>query len=329
MGSIYTKKGDKGETGLLGGSRIRKDDLRVSCYGTLDEANAALGVAYSITEGKGIQGILRGIQKRLFVVGAELASDEAGRDYLKEIVQQKDIEALERIIDQYEEQLGPLKEFIIPGGTTASASIHLARTIIRRGERLLVELSQEVNVRQELIQYINRLSDALFMLARGEEQYSFKEAVKRKVLERLGYKANRKSLGLDLAKKMAEAVEEKALHMGVPIVFSVVDAGGNMIILHRMDDALLVSLDIAQNKAYTAAALKIPTHEVAPLVQPGEVLYGLQWTNHNRIVTFGGGYPLKIHNEVVGGIGISGGTVEEDMIIAAQALRVFEYERGI
>ncbi|MBB6217637.1 ATP:cob(I)alamin adenosyltransferase [Anaerosolibacter carboniphilus] len=326
---IYTKKGDKGETGLLGGSRIRKDDLRVSCYGTLDEANAALGVAYSLIESKSIQGIVRDIQKRLFVVGAELASDEAGREFLKDTVQQKDIEALESIIDRYEEQLGPLKEFIIPGGTTASASIHLARTIIRRAERLIVELSQGTDVRQELIRYVNRLSDTLFMLARGEEQYSFKEAVKRKVLERLGYKANRKNLNLDLAKKMAEAVEEKAIQMGVPIVFSVVDAGGNMILLHRMNDSLLVSLDIAQNKAYTAAALKIPTHEVAPLIQPGEVLYGLQWTNQNRIVTFGGGYPLKIHNEIVGGIGISGGTVEEDMMIAAQALRVFEYERGI
>lgn len=326
---IYTKKGDKGETGLLGGSRIRKDDLRVSCYGTLDEANAALGVAYSLIEDKEIQRIVRDIQKRLFVLGAELASDHAGRELLKDTVQQKEIEALESIIDRYEAQLGPLKEFIIPGGTTASASIHLARTIIRRAERLIVELSEETDVRQDLIQYVNRLSDTLFMLARGEEQYSFKEAVKRKVLERLGYKANRKNLNLDLAKKMAEAVEEKATQMGVPIVFSVVDAGGNMILLHRMNDSLLVSLDIAQNKAYTSAALKIATHEVGPLIQPGEVLYGLQWTNQNRIVTFGGGYPLKIHNEIVGGIGVSGGSVEEDMIIAAQALRVFEYERGI
>ncbi|SCX75009.1 cob(I)yrinic acid a,c-diamide adenosyltransferase [Alkaliphilus peptidifermentans] len=327
--AIYTKKGDKGETGLLGGSRVGKDDLRVSCYGTLDEANAAIGVAYSLTDNEAILEYLRMIQKKLFNVAAELACDEAGQGYLNDTVGQTDIEALESIIDKYEKQLGPLKEFVIPGGTVASSAIHLARTIIRRSERLIVELSRGSNVPQELVQYINRLSDALFMIARAEEQTILINKVKCKVLERLGYSESLKNVSLDLAKRMAEAAEVKAISIGVPIVFSVVDAGGNMVLLHRMNGALLASIDIAKNKAYTAAALKLPTHEVSNLVQPGAQLYGLQYTNEGKIITFGGGYPLKLHDEIIGGIGISGGTVEEDMKIANHALRVFDYERRV
>ncbi len=327
MSGIYTKKGDGGETGLLGGSRIGKDNLKVSCYGTLDEANAAIGMAYSIIDNKEILNILKSIQKKIFILGAELASDQKGQEYLKDSIQNRDIEELESIINYYEKQLGPLKEFVIPGGSQGSATIHLARTIVRRSERLMVELNRQVQLRPELIKYINRLSDTLFMLARAEEQHSFVKLVKNKVLERLGHNVKEKPLGLDLAKKMAEAADAKATAMGVLIVFAVVDLGGNLILLHRMDGALLASLDIATNKAFTSVSLKIPTHEVAELVKPGSDLYGLQWTNENKIVPFGGGYPLKINNEIIGAIGVSGGSVEEDKIIANHALRVFEYER--
>lgn len=327
MAGVYTKKGDGGETGLLGGSRVRKDSLKVSCYGTLDEANSALGIAYSIIDSKEIKDIIRSIQKKIFVLGAELASDEKGSEYLKDRVSQRDIEELEGIIDRYDQQLGPLREFVIPGGSQGSSTIHLARTIVRRSERSIVELSAENNVRPELLKYVNRLSDTLFMLARMEEHLTFVDIVKNKVLERLGKKTATTEITLDLAKKMAEAVEVKALNMGVPVVFSVVDSGGNVVLTHRMNGALLASLDIAPNKAYTSVALKMPTHDVADLVKPGSDLYGLQYTNNNKIVTFGGGYPLKLGSEIIGGIGVSGGSVEEDKTIANQALRVFEYER--
>lgn len=329
MGPIYTKKGDQGETGLLGGSRVGKDDLRVSCYGTLDEANAAIGVAYSLSKSKTIRENLRGLQKKLFVLCAELACDEKGIGSLKEMIQSLDIKALEQLIDHYEEQLGPMKAFVIPGGTTASAAIHVARTITRRSERLIVKLNRETELRPELLEYVNRLSDALFMMARAEEQQDFIEEVKSKVLERIGCSAEEEKLGLESAKRMAAAVEEKAEEMGVPIVFAVADDAGNIILLHRMEGALPASLDIAPNKAYTAAALRMPTHEAAALVQPGKVLYGLQWTNQSRIVPFGGGFPLEKSGRIVGAVGVSGGTVEEDMIIAAQALNVYQQERRI
>ncbi|MEW9124615.1 MAG: cob(I)yrinic acid a,c-diamide adenosyltransferase [Thermotaleaceae bacterium] len=328
MANVYTKTGDKGTTGLLGGSRISKDDLRVSCYGTLDEANSAIGLAYSLITNEDIRNILHHIQQKIFAAGAELASDEKGKKLLGEMISDEDVIWLEQKMNYYLEIIGEQKSFVIPGKSTSSASLHLARTIIRRAERNMITLKKTEAVRETLLRYINRLSDILFVLARVEEEAVIMEAVKSKVLEKLGQFFRNNNLSLEIIEKMAKAAEEKALKMGVPIIFSAVDAGGNLMLFHKMDNALLASIDISINKAYTSAALKIPTHEVASLVQPGAQLYGLQWTNKNRIVVFGGGYPLKIHNEVVGAIGISGGTVEEDMNIALHALRVFELERG-
>ncbi|WP_462410564.1 cob(I)yrinic acid a,c-diamide adenosyltransferase [Neobacillus sp. Marseille-QA0830] len=326
--SIYTKQGDRGETGLLGGSRIAKDSKKVSCYGTLDEANASLGVAYSLIEKDELKTIIKEIQKQLFVVGAELASDDKGADLLKNKVGQKEIARFEQIIDSYEEKLGKIHEFIIPGETTASAALHLSRSIIRRAERLIVELSKETAVRYEIIQYVNRLSDTLFMLARAEVYYHLVADIKEKVMDKLeGSNVHMTTVSLQLAVKMAEAAEEKALRLGVPVVFSVVDQGGNITLIHRMEDSLLASLDISANKAYTAVALKMATHELVPAIQPGAELYGIQFTNQNKIVTFGGGYPLIVQDQIIGGIGVSGGTVEEDMTIAAEALKIFNNER--
>lgn len=141
-------------------------------------------------------------------------------------------------------------------------------------------------------------------------------------------KEEKYTLSLALARKMAEAAEKKSEEVGVPIIFSVVDEGGNLLLLNRMENAILVSIDISINKAYTSVFLKLPTDQIAPLVQPGASLYGLQNTNNNRMVVFGGGYPLKIGNQIVGGIGVSGGSVEEDMLIASEALKVFKEEAG-
>ncbi|MDK2919262.1 MAG: hypothetical protein PWQ37_1995 [Candidatus Petromonas sp.] len=350
MSNVYTKTGDKGETGLLGGSRIWKDDLRVSCYGTLDEANSMIGVANSLIKNEDIKKILNKIQKELFILGAELASDDRGTDYLKDKIGKDHIRYLEDSINKYIDEIGEQKNFIIPGKTTASSILHVARTIVRRAERAIVSLNKRENIREEVLQYVNRLSDTLFTLARVEETYGFIQEVKDRVLERLNItekKQNlnimrrniimdnnglnitekKQNLNLDTAKKMASAAEKKARDIGIPVIFSVVDEGGSLILLHRMDESLLASIDISINKAYTAAAIRMPTHEVGKVTKPGTELYGLQWTNNCRIVTFGGGYPLRIGDRVVGGIGVSGGTVKQDMIIASHALRVFELER--
>lgn len=325
MANVYTKTGDRGQTGLVGGSRVWKDDLRVHCYGTLDEANAMMGVAYSLCENKEIKNILKDIQKQLFILGAELASDEQGEKYIREKIEKEDIQKLEKIIDEYTEKIGQQKEFVIPGKTTASAILHVARTIIRRTERMVIELYKEEKIRDEIEQYMNRLSDMLFVLARVEEQHDLVEEVKRCVVKKLKEHGQHNVLDLSIAKKMAESAEAKAKAMGIPIVFSVVDEGGNLVLLHRMEDSLLASIEISRNKAYTAASLKLPTHEVGKIAQPKEMLYGIQ--NMDRMIVFGGGYPLRVGKKYVGGIGISGGSVDEDMMIASHALRVFEMEK--
>ena len=125
---------------------------------------------------------------------------------------------------------------------------------------------------------------------------------------------------LDLALELIEEAKKKAAEIGVPMVIAVVDAGGNLVALQRMDQALLVSIDIAINKAYTAVAVKIPTHELAKLSQPEKPLFGIHNADDGRIVIFGGGFPLKLNSENIGGIGVSGGSVEEDIRCAEAAL---------
>jgi uncharacterized protein GlcG (DUF336 family) len=128
-------------------------------------------------------------------------------------------------------------------------------------------------------------------------------------------------VGLDLALKLIGASRKKATEIGVPMVIAVVDGGGNLVALHRMDQALLVSIDIARNKAYTAVALKLPTHELAPLAQPGQPLFGIHNADGGRVVIFGGGFPLQVDGEIIGGIGVSGGSVDEDIQCAEAALK--------
>ena len=128
------------------------------------------------------------------------------------------------------------------------------------------------------------------------------------------------NVDLDLALDLIAAAKEKAIEIGVPMVIAVVDAGGNPVALQRMDGALLVSIDIATNKAYTAAAVKISTHDLAGVSQPGQPLFGIHNADGGRIVIFGGGIPLKRKDEIIGGIGVSGGSVEEDVLCATAAV---------
>ncbi|BHH83718.1 GlcG/HbpS family heme-binding protein [Desulforhopalus sp. 52FAK] len=127
----------------------------------------------------------------------------------------------------------------------------------------------------------------------------------------------------NLSRVLSNVARKKAVSIAVPMVIAFTDARGELVRFERMDRALPVSTDIAVNKAYTAAAIRIPTHEVAGIVQTGQSLYGLELTNQGRIVIFGGGYPLKVAGDVVGAIGISGGSVEEDMSVAEAAVTAF------
>jgi cob(I)alamin adenosyltransferase len=166
---IYTRRGDKGETGLTGGSRVSKDNVRVAAYGEVDELNAVLGVVRAHTDDRDLDALLHQVQRDLFAVGAQLADPKArvGSRKAKAAVTSGDIQRLEKAIDDREAVLPPLTAFILPSGSAVGSLLHLARTVCRRAERGIVSLSRKQKVEPLVVAYMNRLSDLLFVLARG------------------------------------------------------------------------------------------------------------------------------------------------------------------
>jgi len=170
---IYTKTGDKGETGLFDGTRVPKHDPRVEAYGEVDELNALLGTVRAFLADEEIGGILAAIQRDLFAIGAQLADPKFGEKKRKEkaTLNEARVKEMEQIIDRCEVELPPLKHFILPGGSHAGSLLHLARTVCRRAERRTIALKhQGIPVSPILIMYVNRLSDLLFVLARVVNQ---------------------------------------------------------------------------------------------------------------------------------------------------------------
>ncbi|MFF0921474.1 cob(I)yrinic acid a,c-diamide adenosyltransferase [Rhizobium leguminosarum] len=171
LNKIYTKTGDDGTTGLVSGPRRLKDDLRVEAYGTIDEANSAIGMARLHTAGlPELDAMLMSIQNDLFDLGADLATPDTGEPpaYEPLRIAETQVDRVEHDIDQLNSDLEPLKSFILPGGSPAAAHLHIARTIARRAERLMVELARTDGeiVGEPAMKYVNRLSDFLFVAAR-------------------------------------------------------------------------------------------------------------------------------------------------------------------
>lgn len=170
---IYTRTGDRGETGLFGGQRVRKDDPRVEAYGAVDELNSVLGLANARLETAGSADVaaeLRRVQADLFTIGANLATprpEDGGKaaPHIPELPEER-VGELETWIDRAEAELQPLRTFVLPGGSEAAATLHLARTVCRRAERRAVTLAHDAHVDEAFLIYLNRLSDLLFVLAR-------------------------------------------------------------------------------------------------------------------------------------------------------------------
>ncbi|MDB5282338.1 MAG: putative ATP:cobalamin adenosyltransferase [Bacteroidota bacterium] len=163
---IYTKTGDIGETSLFGGRRVLKSELRIESYGTVDELNSWIGLLRDVQTDAGLKDLLKEIQDRLFTLGSVLASDPAKEKLKRPDLHEEDIERLERAIDRMDEQLEPLKNFVLPGGHVFVSYCHIARTVCRRAERLCVALNQNAELDPLIIKYLNRLSDYLFTLSR-------------------------------------------------------------------------------------------------------------------------------------------------------------------
>ncbi len=173
---IYTKTGDKGDTGLVDGSRVAKDDLRVAAYGDVDELNAVLGLARAQARERepDIAELLHAIQKDLFALGAQLADPggHVGERKDKAAITDEQVATLERAIDARVDSLPPLRAFLLPGGTPVAALLHLARTVCRRAERAVVALTRRDPADPRVLVYLNRLSDLLFVLAREANHHA-------------------------------------------------------------------------------------------------------------------------------------------------------------
>lgn len=342
---FYTGQGDKGLTSLTPGSQVSKADERVGAVGAVEEIVSALGTVKTVTECPIFRGKLERIQRTLRTLAQGLRDPRSG----KYTFSAEEIDFLESDMDKMLERVTP--EAIantLPGGNPQSAALDVAHTTARRAERDTVAMDRRYAVPPTFKQYLNRLSDYLLVAARYSD-YLFDKAEAKKpavtapapvtaplsapapaaagstealvaeVLARLG---GSKVVDLEKAKRLIAAVEARAKEQGKHAVIAVCNPEGNPIAVHVMDGAFLVSYEVAVKKAYTAVAVKMSTMELSALCQPGGTFYGLQALD--KVITFGGGIPLYSDGAIVGGLGVSGGTGEEDHDLALYGAAVFQ-----
>jgi uncharacterized protein GlcG (DUF336 family) len=241
-------------------------------------------------------------------------------------VEEPDPLELEEWIDRVERRYPHGSSFVLPGESPVGAFLHLGRSIVRRAERISVIALKEGMIGSQSFAFLNRFSDLLFSLACACDLEHLVTEITRMVTKELGG-GDLSMQDLDLAKanKIIEVAKSKAEEIGVPMVIAVCDSSARLVALERMDDALLVSIELALKKARTAVELKKSTREMAPLVQPGASLYGL--ASDSDLCFFAGGVPIKDESgNILGGLGISGGTIEEDEKVAQATLMALNSE---
>ena len=297
---------------------VGKDSPRVAAYGTIDEATSALGLARATTHSDDLFALILEIQGELMQLMTLLATPPGVEAPVMPISEAQVIR-MERAIDGFEAETLATGFFVRPGGSQASAALHLARTVVRRGEREVLALSRLAPVDPLVIKYLNRLSDLLYVMARVDEQREIRRMVVSALNADQGGALRSGALTLTLCDKMIEAGMKRAREIGVPMVLAIVDAGGNLLEQRRMDDALVVSISLAPRKAYTAASVRMPTSQLAELAQPGAPLFGID-VNTPNLTLVGGGLPVVLGGAVAGGVGVSGGSVEQDTAVAQAML---------
>lgn len=335
--SITTKTGDGGMTALMDLKNVPKSDVRIGLLGNIDELTSNIGLVKAEIGLPKVKEMLTEIQKNLIIVMAGVAEPRNEKHRLKE----EDINHLEEQMAEMEQKFTLPEGWALPGDTVLSAQIDVTRTVARRCERKLAAVTMKFGTDQKTRQYLNRLSDYLFILARYAETLGdsktgkrgetliddktkleqLEDAVAREVMRYIGKPAR---LTLKTAKELIDKVEQYACSQGKKAVIAVAGADGNPIAVHVMDDSFLVSFDVAVKKAYTAAAVKMSTKELGELIKVGNTFQGLDKIQADKMVFFGGGVPLMSEGELVGALGVSGGTGEEDDEIAVYGLKVFE-----
>ncbi len=346
---MFTGSGDRSMTSLKRDRNVSKADDRIQAIGEIEDLITHVGMIKLHADDLSLKADLETIQRNLLIC-IEGINDPYHKDY----------KISEETVKILAEKTAALKESYpmtayepLPGGCEASLRIDMARSVARRAERWLASSDKKYGGQPVRKQYMDLLGNYLYALARYTDYVDSKkpaqpvapvvqpvapapakpvnekvpvmeltkEIVVQEVLKRI---QTMDRVTLDIAKKLIEKIEGYATSVGKKAVVAVCGPDGNPIAVHVMDGAFLVSFDVAVKKAYTAVSVKMSTMELGKLVQPGQTFAGLEQIERDKLVFFGGGVPLFAGDKLVGGLGISGGTGEEDDDIAQYALSVFE-----
>ena len=229
---------------------------------------------------------------------------------------------IESCVLKYSNILSFNAEYKIPEENEEVLIVYLLYTIIKKIQRRFISLSKNKEIRVDLTNYINKSCDFFHIIYKFIREKAMVKYVTELISEKLSSVDMDNNLSLEKARKIIREGQKKAKKMNIAAVFAVVNSEGNLIIEERMDNAILVSIEVAYKKAYTAAALKLNTEDLTALVQPGAMFYGLQ--SDPKYIVFGGGMLLKVDGKIVGAVGVSGGSTQEDMEIAKACVNAFE-----
>ena len=345
---MFTGSGDRGMTSLKRDRNVSKSDDRIQAIGEIEDLITHIGMIKLHADDVSLKADLEKIQRNLLIC-IEGISDPYHKDNK---ISEEEVKILTEKMENLKASYPMTAWEPLPGGCEASLRIDMARSVARRAERWLTSSDKKYGGQPVRKQYMNLLSNYLYALARYTDHVESKnpvqsaavvqpvvaapvkpvnekvpaaeltkEIVIQEVLKRI---QTMDRVTLDIAKKLIEKIEGYATSVGKKAVVAVCGPDGNPIAVHVMDGAFLVSFDVAVKKAYTAVSVKMSTMELGKLVQPGQTFAGLEQIEKDKLVFFGGGVPLFAGDKLVGGLGISGGTGEEDHDIAEYALSVFE-----
>ena len=351
---MFTGSGDRGMTSLKRDRNVSKADDRIQAIGEIEDLITHIGMIKLHADDVSLKADLEKIQRNLLIC-IEGINDPYHKDNK---ISEEEVKILNEKTENLKASYPMTAYEPLPGGCEASLRIDMARSVARRAERWLTSSDKKYGGQPVRKQYMNLLSNYLYALARYTDYVDSKkctqpvaapvaatvvepvaaapakvvnekvpvaeltkEIVIQEVLKRI---QTMDRVTLDIAKKLIEKIEGYATSVGKKAVVAVCGPDGNPVAVHVMDGAFLVSFDVAVKKAYTAVSVKMSTMELGKLVQPGQTFAGLEQIESDKLVFFGGGVPLFVGDNLVGGLGISGGTGEEDDDIAQYALSVFE-----
>ena len=303
----YIEKSDFDEN-IIFNTDIDKN-LEKSIFNNIDEAIDLIKKLNNFIKNQDFSNILKELSKKFLLI-----KDKKNISF--------ETKNIENCVLKYSNILSLNDDYKIPEENEEVFIAYLLYTIIKKIQRRFMLLAKHREIKAELINYINKSRDFSHIVYKFIQEKVMVKYVIELVSEKLSSINIDNNLSLEKARKIIRAGEKKAKEMNIAAVFAVVNSEGNLIIEERMDNAILVSVEVAYKKAYTAAALKLNTEDLTALVQPGAMFYGLQ--SDPKYIVFGGGMLLKVDGKIIGAVGVSGGSAQEDMEIAKACVNAFE-----